>query len=141
MHRSRGFTLIEMMIAVAIIGILAGIAIAQYQAYVARSQVAEAVSLLTGAKTQVEDFAAQNGTLPTTAELLIEGIRDEGLFVDSITSDPDNDQLIATFKTSSVSAPLAGNTVVFTRNDTDGHWGCSIAESTTPSYLLPKSCL
>ena len=64
MKISRGFTLIELMIVVAIIAILAAIAIPAYQDYAIRSQVTEGLSLSTGAKSAVWDFIANTGRFP-----------------------------------------------------------------------------
>ena len=61
MNAQKGFTLIELMIVVAIIGILAAIAIPAYSDYIARSQASEGVSLAGGLKTAVADNR-QNGT-------------------------------------------------------------------------------
>jgi type IV pilus assembly protein PilA len=61
----KGFTLIELMIVVAIIGILAAIAIPAYQDYTIRSQVTEGLSLASSVKASVAEFYADNGTWPT----------------------------------------------------------------------------
>ena len=61
----KGFTLIELMIVVAIIGILAAIAIPAYQNYVIRSQVTEGLSMADGIKTAIGDYYAQYGAMPT----------------------------------------------------------------------------
>lgn len=62
----KGFTLIELMIVVAIIGILAAIAIPAYQNYTIRAQVTEGMNLADGWKTAMSEFYAQNGQFPAS---------------------------------------------------------------------------
>jgi type IV pilus assembly protein PilA len=65
----KGFTLIELMIVVAIIGILAAIAIPAYQNYTIRAQVTEGLTLADGWKTAIAEYYANTGNWPTTANL------------------------------------------------------------------------
>lgn len=63
-NEQQGFTLVELMIVVAIIGILAAIAIPAYQAYTIRAQVTEGLSLTMGAKTSLSTYYADRGLFP-----------------------------------------------------------------------------
>lgn len=74
-HAQKGFTLIELMIVVAIIGILAAIAIPQYQDYIARSQVSRVVGEVNALKTNVEDGLMRGATIITG-------------YTDDLTTDP-----------------------------------------------------
>jgi len=69
MHKQQGFTLIELMIVVAIIGILAAIALPAYQDYTKRSHVSEGLSLASGAKTSVTEYYSSQGEFPTDNNL------------------------------------------------------------------------
>ena len=64
MRAERGFTLIELMVVVAIVAILAAIALSQYQDYVIRAQIAEGMALADGVKTSVVDFHSKHGRFP-----------------------------------------------------------------------------
>jgi len=68
-NRAKGFTLIELMIVVAIIGILAAVALPAYSDYTVRAQVSECASLVNGLKPQVKEFYEQRGYYPGLDDL------------------------------------------------------------------------
>lgn len=149
-HGQKGFTLIELMIVVAIIGILAAIAIPQYQDYIARSQAAEAVNLLGGAKTPIEEYILVNGAFPddSTAGQTFEdlGIQTTGTYINDLavtaTSGVEG-TLQATFNSTDVSSALAGNTISLIRTvDTDGNatWSCVSTDADMEQKYLPSGC-
>ena len=87
MKKQQGFTLIELMIVVAIIGILAAIAIPAYQDYTIRAQVSEGLNLSGGAKAAVTEYFQDRGILPVdnaTAGLAAPG-EIQGKYVDLVT--------------------------------------------------------
>ena len=69
MKRESGFTLIEIMIVVVIIGIIAAIAIPSYQDYVRRAQITEATNGLSDLRVRMEQFFQDNRTYPTACVL------------------------------------------------------------------------
>lgn len=105
-HAQKGFTLIELMIVVAIIGILAAVAIPAYQDYIARSQASEGATLLAGMKTPIAEYYLSNGAVPSMAQL--GNTTSAGKYVASVNYDG-TDTYTANFKgAGSVSAALAG---------------------------------
>jgi len=72
--KSNGFTLIEVMIVVAVIGILLAIAIPQYNNYVARAQVSEGLTVIGPLKTAIAEYDSVESTLPPTGPISLLGV-------------------------------------------------------------------
>jgi type IV pilus assembly protein PilA len=145
----KGFTLIELMIVVAIIGILAAIAIPAYQDYIARTQVTRALGEISGMKSNTE-FSLTNGTFPTTGTELgysnsnligdIPNNLESGLTVDF--SAGDSSGTITAVLNGDVASVVNGAQLILSR-DTVGAWTCVIIASTSSAWkasYVPSGC-
>ena len=158
-----GFTLIELMIVVAIIGILAAIAIPAYQEYTIRAQVSEGVNMASNIKTQVVDSFGQRGRSPdnrTEAALSANATDTAGTYISSI--EVTNGTVTVTFGNQAHNA-IAGETLILVPYETPELsvvWRCGYSSppaglstmgtaagdaapeltSTVPPRYLPSSC-
>lgn len=136
---SHGFTLIELMIVIAIIAILAAIAIPAYQDYSIRSQVSEGLSLATGAKAAVWDFISNTGRLPpnNTSAGLAQPVSIQGNYVSQETV---AGGVITITYGNKVNVAITGKTLSMSPIPSTGsiRWACRSA--TLAAKYLPTSC-
>ncbi len=137
----QGFTLIELMIVVAIIGILAAIAIPAYQNYTIRAQVSEGLSLADGAKTAMTEFYTNKGTFPTANASA--GLAAAGSITGNYVSGVDisTGAIVVTYG-NNANAAIKAKTLVLTPTANGGSvsWVCGGGSTSVPKQYLPTSC-
>ena len=147
-YLEKGFTLIELMIVVAIIGILAAVAIPAYQNYIARSQVSEAVSLLGASKVPIAEYVSDKSSMPALTDAVT---TTSGKYTGSIAVSPAAGTAIATntaitlqatMASANVNAAITTGTVGMISTDAAKTWNCTSAGTVNPllAKYLPGAC-
>ena len=137
MQKQQGFTLIELMIVVAIIGILAAVAIPAYQDYTIRAKVTEGLSLASAGKTAISEYFASNGTIPGNNTQAGMALSEEisGNSVDNVTVTG-----AGAISVVMSTAQIAGSTIILTPTTAAGKvvWNCT--GGNLEAKYRPSSC-
>lgn len=138
-NTQKGFTLIELMITVAIVGILAAVALPAYQDYTIRAQVSEGLVISSGVQTEIADYYTEHGVLPAN---------DNVLNVDMVTgkyarmNNVQNGVIVIFFNGTQASSKLANSSLALEaipQSDGTIKWKCG-AYAGLPGKWLPSSC-
>lgn len=137
----QGFTLIELMIVVAIIGILAAIAIPAYQDYTIRAQVSEGINLASGAKSAISEYFMDSGNLPASnTEAGLEGTITGNYVTSVVVGGTAADGVVTVTYGSQANTAIGGQTLTLTPVTSAGSvaWTCSAGS--LASKHVPSAC-
>jgi type IV pilus assembly protein PilA len=139
-----GFTLIELMIVVAIVGILAAIALPAYQEYIARSKISEVMGILDANKTSVSEFTATNAALPSGAGSAGIGLPANAKYANALTyakADADNCTIEATV--ANVNDAMNTKKIIMKglkKADQSVAWTCATDAGLANYKYVPSNC-
>ena len=135
----KGFTLIELMIVIAIMGILAVVALPAYQDYTARAQVSEALTLAEGQKSAVTEYRSDRGAWPTTNTEAGVASSISGKYVASVQVGAAG-IITATMKSADVNNDIKGKTLILTPTDQNGSFTWTCDQGTIAQKFRPSTC-
>jgi len=144
MRTQKGFTLIELMIVVAIIGILAAVAIPAYTDYIKRAKASEAVQMTGGLKTPIEEYLSSKGGFPAAGDLSLLTEKYSGKYTTGLTiAATDDANQAATFTIGFKTDDSVLSSYVFALCYNKGQWYCKATDcsaNTVPGKYLPSTC-
>ena len=145
----KGFTLIELMIVIAIIGILAAIAIPAYQDYIARSQMSEGIQLAGGGEVGLAEYYQNKSSWPTALVSVYSSatsVGPVGRYVTILTgtaagATQGTYTIVATMRNSNVNKNILGKNMAIWTGDGGNTWHCGPATTNgVDAKYLPTSC-